>query len=326
MQDQFDFYEEEQEQNVFQNLAKYLQYWKWFVLSLLLSLSVVFIRLRYANPEYKAVSKIVVRDEKKGGLASELGTFADIGLLTGMKNNVDNEVEILNSITLVEKTVERLQFTTTYFEIGAIRDVEVYKTTQPFEFAIENAPQVFYKTPQFFRVKVVSANRFQLINKNEVVLGYFNFGTSIVLKEAKINIQKLPNFTTLNPTGVVYAVYCNPVKSVGAAYASLLTVEAFSKTSSVVNLSVSDKVPEKAEDFLNTLVAIYNEEAIKDKNIISENTLDFIQNRLGIITDELGTVEVQSENFKKTNQLTDIAANAGIYLSLIHISEPTRPY
>ena len=314
MKDQFDFNEDEQEENVFQNFAKYLQYWKWFVLSVLISLSVCFIRLRYASPEYKAVSKIVVRDEKKGGLGSELGAFADMGLLSGMKNNVDNEVEILNSITLVERAVERLQFTTTYFRIGTVKDVEVYKATQPFEFAIANASQVFYKNAQFFKVKVLSNSRFRLINKNEVVLGDFNFGASIALKEAKIKIQKLPNFATINPINSIYKVYFEPAKNVGASYAKVLTVEALSKTSSIVNLSVSDKVPEKAEDFLNTLVAIYNEEAIKDKNMISENTLDFIQKRLGVISDELGTVEVQSENFKKTNQITDIAANAEIYL------------
>lgn len=314
MKDQFDFNEDEQEENVFQNFTKYLQYWKWFVISVLLTLSVCFVRLRYASPEYKAVSKIMVRDEKKGGLGSELGAFADMGLIGGMKNNVDNEVEILNSITLVESAVERLQFTTTYLRTGTVRDVEIYKTTQPFEFAIENASQVFYKNAQFFKIKVLSTNRFQLINKNEISLGDFNFGASIVLKEAKIKIQKLPNFATLNPINSIYKVYFQPLKKVGAKYAKVLTVEALSKTSSVVNLSVSDKVPEKAEDFLNTLVAIYNEEAVKDKNTISENTLDFIQKRLGVISVELGTVEVQSENFKKTNQITDIVANAGIYL------------
>jgi tyrosine-protein kinase Etk/Wzc len=314
MKDQFDFYEDEQEKNGFQNFAKYLRYWKWFVLSVLLSLSVCLLRLRYISPEYKAVAKIVVRDEKKGGLASELGAFADMGLLTGMKNNVDNEVEILNSITLTEKAAERLKFTTTYFRLGKIRDVELYKTTQPFEFAIENASQIFYKTPQTFKVKVLSNSRFQLLGVNNLVLGDFNFGVSIALKEAKIKIQKLPNFNTLNPINATYAIYCNSVKTVGAEYLKRLTVEALSKTSSVVNLSISDKVPEKAEDFLDALVAIYNEEAIKDKNTISENTLEFIQDRLGVITTELGNVEQQSENFKRTNEITDISVNAGIYL------------
>ncbi|TRX15882.1 GumC family protein [Flavobacterium franklandianum] len=314
MKDQLDFYEDEQEQNVFQNFAKYLYYWKWFVLSVLITISFTFSKLRYVNPEYKAISKIVVRDEKKGGLNSELSAFADMGLLTGMKNNVDNEIEILNSITLVEKAVESLKFTTTYFKMGSIRDIELYKTTQPFEFAIENASEVFYKTSQLFMVKILSASRFQLLNENEIILGDFNFGTPITLKEAKIKIQKLPSFNSKAIIGQLYIINFENIKKVGSIYSKVLTVEALSKTSSVVNLSISNTVPEKAEDFLNELVQIYNEEAIKDKNLISENTQDFIQKRLGVISYELGNVEVQSENFKKTNQLTDITANAGIYL------------
>jgi len=314
MQDQFDIYEDEQEQNGFQNLAKYLYYWKWFVVSLLITLSFTFIRLRYVNPEYKAVSKIMVRDEKKGELNSELGAFADLGLITGLKSNVDNEIEILNSITLAEKAVDRLKFTKSYFKLGNIRDVEVYKTNQPFEFAIENASEVFYKHPQSFTVKILSASRYELSTLSGKMMGTFNFGTPIVLKEAKIKIQKLPNFDTLNPIDLIYAVYCEPVKSVGAAYAKTLTVESLSKTSSIVNLSMTNPVAEKAEDFLNELVAIYNEEAIKDKNMISENTQDFIQKRLKIISNELGTVEINSENFKKANQLTDISSDAQIYL------------
>ena len=144
MQDQFyNTEEDDNEGNLFQNISKYLFYWKWFILSVFICLTVAFYQLRYATPQYKATSKIVVRDEKKGNIASELGAFADMGLLTGVKSNVDNEIEILNSITLVEKTAQRLKLTTTYFKLGNIRDVELYKASQPFEFVIENASEIF---------------------------------------------------------------------------------------------------------------------------------------------------------------------------------------
>lgn len=314
MQDQFDIYDDEQEENIFQNLAKYLFYWKWFVLCVLLTMSIAYLKLRYTSPEYKAVSKIVVRDEKKGGLSSELGAFADMGLLSGMKNNVDNEIEILNSITLSEKVVDRLKLTTTYLKLGNIRDVEVYKASQPFEFAVEYASEIFNKSPQSFGVKILTASRFELTNALGVSIGVFSFGSTIILKEAKIKIQKLPNFDFKTFVDMSFLVNLNAIQSVGLDYNKLLTVEALSKTSSVVNLSISNKAPEKAEDFLNELVIIYNEEAVKDKNLVSENTQEFIQNRLEIISKELGNIEVESENFKQTNQITDISANASIYL------------
>ena len=196
----------EQELNLRAVLDNYLTHWKWFLLGVLVSLSIAFVYLRYSIPQYQASATILVKDEKKGGMLSELSAFADMGLLTGMKSNVDNEIEILNSITLVEKTVQRLKFTTTYFKPGNFRDVEVYKAAQPFEFGIENASQIFYKTPQTFFVKILSEHSFELKNATKSSLGTFNFGATMVLKEVKIKIQKLPNFNTVAPIGETYTV------------------------------------------------------------------------------------------------------------------------
>ncbi|WP_338409336.1 polysaccharide biosynthesis tyrosine autokinase [uncultured Flavobacterium sp.] len=313
MQDQFDFNEEEQGESILELLSQYIYYWKWFVLCVLIAVSSAFILLRYSTPVYQAASKIIVRDEKKGNITSELSAFADMGLLSGMANNVDNEIEILNSITLVEKAIKRLNFTTTYFRLGNVRDVELYKNTQPFEFVIENASEVFYNTSQSFTIEIISPDRYELSNHKGLNLGTFSFGSSILLNEATLKIQKLPSFSVLTSLES-YNVFYTPLLLVGEAYQKAFSVEALSKTASVVNLSITSTVPKKAEDFLDTLVAIYNEEAIKDKNAISEVTLAFIKERLGIISTELGDVEIKSQNFKIENKLTDISTDAKIYL------------
>ncbi len=85
-----------------------------------------------------------------------------------------------------------------------------------------------------------------------------------------------------------------------------MKVEPVSKTSSVVNISIANPVAKKAEDFLNTMIEIYNENAAEDKNYISENTSKFIASRLSLIAQELDGVEQNVESFKKTNKLTDI--------------------
>ncbi len=315
MQDQFYYSEEEEnESGSFQNIFKYLVYWKWFVLSLVVCLVAVFFKLRYSTPQYKATCKILVRDEKKGNMPSELGAFADMGLLTGIKNNVDNEIEILNSITLTEKTIEKLQFSVSYYLVGNIRDVELYGKTKPFDFVIENPSDKFTKSSKSFIVKIVSSHSFELIDTNKKSLGYFNFGSVIVLEEAKVRVRKCPEFKSADSVGHDYIVQYSPADVIAKNYSDVLTVESLSKTSSIVNMSVSDAVREKGEDFLNTLVSIYNEEAINDKNMISKNTQEFIQERLGIISGELGDIEGQSEHFKKANQIIDIPTNAKMYL------------
>lgn len=315
MQDPFYMTEEDDnEGSGFENLKNYLKHWKWFVLSVFICLTIAFIKLRYSTPQYKAVAKILVRDEKKGSLPSELGAFSDLGLLSGVKNNVDNEIEILNSATLVEKTIEKLQFNITCFLVGNVRDVELYKETKPFEFIVVNASDKFYKSAKTFKIKVVSSQKFEMILSDEKSLGTFRFGTPILVDEARIIIQKLPSFNTINPLGNSYQFFCNPLTEMAAAYNSLLTVESLSKTSSIVTLTMANAVPKKAEEFLDALIAIYNEEAINDKNMISENTQKFIQKRLINISEELGDEESKAKGFKEANQLFDIPTNAKIYL------------
>ncbi len=315
MQDPFYMTEEEDnEGSGFENLKNYLKHWKWFVLSVFICLTIAFIKLRYSTPQYKAVAKILVRDEKKGSLPSELGAFSDLGLLSGVKNNVDNEIEILNSATLVEKTIEKLQFNITCFLVGNVRNVELYKETKPFEFIVVNASDKFYKSAKTFKIKVVSSQKFEMILSDEKSLGTFRFGTPILIDEARIIIQKLPSFDTIKPLGNSYEIFCNPIIEMAAQYSSLLTVESLSKTSSIVTLTMANDVPKKAEEFLDTLIAIYNEEAINDKNMISENTQKFIQKRLINISEELGDEESKAKGFKEANQLFDISTNAKIYL------------
>src|SRR5213075_2728559 len=93
-----------------------------------------------------------------------------------------------------------------------------------------------------------------------------------------------------------------------------LKVEPISKTSSVVEISIIDPVKRKSEAFLDNLIQIYNENAVADKNFISDNTSKFISNRLILITQELDGVEKDVESFKKNNNLTDIESEAKLFI------------
>src|SRR5690606_8498819 len=93
-----------------------------------------------------------------------------------------------------------------------------------------------------------------------------------------------------------------------------LSVSTLNKYSSVIELSIIDPVKPKAEDFLNTLIVNYNEDAVNDKKYVAENTSEFIEKRLELITEELKEVEQDVETFKKENHVTDIVSEAGLYL------------
>ena len=104
-----DFLDDEiEETNLREQLEKYLVHWRWFLVSVLIGLVLAFLYLRYTSPTYEATTTILVKDEKKGGMLSELSAFADLGMGGAMKSNVDNEIEILKSRTLVESAIKEL--------------------------------------------------------------------------------------------------------------------------------------------------------------------------------------------------------------------------
>jgi uncharacterized protein involved in exopolysaccharide biosynthesis len=113
--------------NLREAIERYLSHWQWFVLAVCLSVTVAYVYLRYTTSQYQASTTILVKDDKKGGMLSELSAFADMGLGGGMKSNLDNEVEILKSRTLIERTVRELKLNVSLTRKGNLVDAELYQ-------------------------------------------------------------------------------------------------------------------------------------------------------------------------------------------------------
>ena len=142
-------------------LGKYIIHWKWFALGVTVCLIATFLHLRYATPEFRTSTTILVKDEKKGGMLSELSAFADLGLVGGLKSNVDNEIEILKSRTLVESTVKMLDLNISMFVQGSINDIEKYKNA-PIEINFINRKNKFYESNIVFDFLELNKDKFQL--------------------------------------------------------------------------------------------------------------------------------------------------------------------
>lgn len=298
----------------------YLVHWKWFLVGAFISLTVAFIYLRYSTPQFKATATILVKDEKKGGMLSELSAFADMGIESGLKNNVDNEIEILKSRTLVENTVKRLNLNISMFIKGNIINTEMYdKTPIKVYFIPKDSP--FYKTATTLKFLEITPYTFQLENQLQAENSKNSFVTKPEFRYGEV--IRTPNWDliiTKNPSKLFkvnnreITINVSPMDDVVDGFRNRLSVNPLSKTSSVVELSLVDPVYEKAEIFLNNLIQIYNQDAITDKNQISENTSKFIANRLSLITRELDGVEQDVESFKKSNNLTDIDSEAKLFI------------
>ncbi|PWA04880.1 GumC family protein [Flavobacterium psychrotolerans] len=314
--------EQDQEVHIGDVLAQYVTHWKWFVLGITIALIIAFLYLRYATPQYQATTTILVKDEKKGGMMSELSAFADLGLGGGMKNNVDNEVEILKSRTLVESTVKKLNLNINLFAKGNVNDIEVYEES-PIEVNFINKFNRFYESKMVLEFLQITPETFELenaifIGSSKTILNdkkEFRFGELIKTKYGDLIITKKNRLE--EPVSNTYekiAIKVSPLEQTVESFQSRLNVTSLSKTSSIVTLTITDPVVKKSEEFLDNLIQIYNQNAVTDKNIISEKTSEFIDNRLKLITQELGGVEQDVESFKRTNNLTDIESETKLFI------------
>ena len=149
--------------NLKDTLEKYFIYWPWFAIGIFLCLSFAFVYLRYTTPQYIVTTNILVKDDKKGGILSEMSAFADLGLGGGMKSNVDNEVEILKSRTLVESTVKRLGLNVSILKKGKINTIDLYKKAS-FDVHFINIKPNFYNDRLSWEFVKLSSESFKLIN------------------------------------------------------------------------------------------------------------------------------------------------------------------
>lgn len=290
-------------------IEHYLAHWIWFLIGLLVTFFAAFLFLRYSIPQYKANTLILVKDELKGHMTSELEAFRELGLIGDIKDNVDNEIEVLKSRTLIESAVRTLQLNVSYFGLGRVKSEEIYDES-PIQIVFLKTTKEYNKNAHQYSVKYLNKNQFTFLDHFEQKIGDFKFGETISIDNVEVIV------TNINPQASDYSIgiLITPVEDLVAYFKAKLNVAVVGKNTSVIELSLVDPVSSKAEDFLNTLVESYNTDAIQDKKFVAENTSKFIEERLRIIANELKGVEKDVENFKKENHVTDIVSEAGLFL------------
>ena len=286
--------------------------WYWFVLSILICAGIAFFYLKSSSKVYSRKASVLIRDDSKGGSISESTAFADISFLGG-KRNVDNEVLVFQSRHLMEKVARRLHLDMSYKVKNGLREDELY-THSPITvlFPESEERQVIEMTVTPVDSATVRLSDFSLSIAGEEI------------RSAEVVDARLTPVGTMVVTPTLYytdTYYGKPVyitksnmEKVVEGYLRRINISLASKTATIINLVLDDVSTARAEDILNMLIAVYNEDVINDKNQIAVNTSKFINDRLIIIERELGSVDANIESFKRENQLTDITSETGMYL------------
>ena len=314
----------EEQVNIQELLFRYLIHWPWFVVSVIICLAVAWGYLRLTTPVYNISATVLIKDEKKGGGANMSSELERMGLdgFVSSSNNVDNEIEVLRSKSLAREVVNRLGLFVTYMDKDEFPVRELYRTSPVL---VSLTPQEADKLPGRMEVSMVLQpagamdvqitvgekgyrKRFDnlpaVFPTDEGTVAFFanNDTTTSVRSE---NVAKERHITA----------FINRPISVAKGYANSLSIAPTSKTTSVVIISLKNSSTRRGMDFINKLLEMYNINANNDKNEVAQKTAEFIDERIGIISKELGSTEQDLENFKRSAGITDLSSEAQIALT-----------
>lgn len=298
-------------------LLRYLRWWPLYIICIIISLSITSLILRYKVPEYITNASLYVKlQAAKSGEIMGIKDFQNMALPTGLvSNEVDNELSVLKSKPLLYNVVKKIGLDVKAINKGRFKDTELYEDA-PFygSILVINQPRKF-KSKEY-EIIPQSNNGYKLLDEKKEIIGRFgiplktDWGTIVLNRNSKVYFEK-----------PIFLLVTNPKILVDELEASI-TLNIPEKKSSIIEISRVGTNPVRSEDIVNELMNQYNSDAIKDKNIEALATANFIDERLKVITEELGGIENKKENFKESNKIADLQTQAE--LNLENISETTK--
>lgn len=288
--------------------------WYWFAISIAVALCIAIVYILATPPVYTRTASLLIKEEGSGGQMSDAGVLGDFDIFK-TNTNVNNEIQSLQSPSVMADVVRRLHLDINYHTDGRFYRQVLYGSSCPYSVEFLDLQD---NDNAAFTIRPADDGRIRLAD--------FAYNG----EEYDLETETLPGDTATTPMGMVVVTaaadsaataYSEPVyvsrtglMDATRAYAAGLTVALSDEKSTVINLSFSDVNTQRAEDVLNTVIAVYNENWIKDKNQVAVSTSMFINERLGVIEQELGNVDESISSYKSQNLLPDVQAAASMYM------------
>jgi capsular exopolysaccharide synthesis family protein len=306
---------------------KLLLHWKFFAITVFISLCCAFIYLRYTNPVFNVSCKVLIKDDSKSragknAFISELDLFAQ-------QSNLQNEIGIISSKTLSRKTVKELGFYISYYTISSKlgRNIEIYNQC-PFKVVIDTSHVQLLNVK--VNMKFYTASTFHITisnfagataysyskeknisipnSKNILVDTDLKIGDQFTNENFSFKIESNPNYVSgIEEDRDYYFIMSDPLL-VGENLAASIETNKIDKDASIVEISLKSTLPEKSVDFLNALSKNYINLSLENKNLTAIKTISFIDSQLNEINDSLHNVEDILQNFRTKNQTMDLSA------------------
>lgn len=294
-------------------LDMFLPRWRWFLLSVVVIMGLAVLYLLSASDSYTRSADILIKDNTKGSSVDAGNDFADMSIFRS-NTNINNEITTLKSPTLMTDVIKRLRLNETYTIREGLKNVELYKET-PVTVSLHYA----VKKPLSFDITLIDNDNYEISSiqygsdeYDAEIRGRIGQSVKTPIGAMTVNVTKKARKKYIGTT-IKYANM--DIDLLADSYSDALQAELTKEDGTIINLSINATSIEKAEDILNTLIKVYNEYWILDKNQIAVSTSRFIGERLGVIEGELGHVDANISSYKSANLLPDVQAASQLYLT-----------
>ncbi|MEO5562636.1 MAG: hypothetical protein ABIR18_04355, partial [Chitinophagaceae bacterium] len=286
---------------------KYVRFLPLFLLSLALALLIGWVYLRYSTRIYGAAGVMLIKNEAQGQRNDKV---EDILAGNNRSQNILNEIEILRSRPLMERVVNRLQLQFNYVAQGKIKEMNIYKQS-PFimeAFVINDSTRTFTT-----KIKFISDDVFRINNEPK------NFTYGQLLTNANGIFRLVKNGQVA--AGNEFIITWQPAETVAAGLVGNIKVQPKTPGTGMLSVSIQTTNPQMAADIVNNLMVQYDSLTVEQNNFSTDQMLNFVDDRIRILTHELDSIQQILLAYQQKNNLVDIEAQSASYFEKMTLAD-----
>lgn len=289
---------------------KYLIFWKWIVLSCVASFLVAYLYLRYVSDIYATQAKIQILDQTNNTFKLPSNSFNIFG---DNDKDLENEIELIKSTRILNKVIDSLELHTEVYTKGKIKSIELWDTA-PFKIIWGIPSQELYNKSVLFNI-TLKENGYLLDDKPTL----YPYNKTNLTQE--IPFVVLPKNESKKQKLGEYQIRLKPKNTLLQELSNNLTITKQGTQSNILKLVLKGGNTAKINDVLGALISIFDNDGVKDRQLVFEKTIEFVDDRFQYLFTELDSIEKQKAAYKKSQKISFIEADAGVIMQKSYDSE-----
>jgi len=293
-----------------------LKNWYWFALSVIVAVAAAVLFILSSVPTYQRTEQLIISESQSGGSFGDLSGLSDMGVFkTSMK--VADEVRAISSYTTMSEVVKRLHLEMNYYGKGRFHNDVLYVVNQPVEVNFVHPRDLAVRFDLRLEDSRAILSNFmikgEIVEKEKVVTGLL--GDTLSTPVGRLVVSPTCVYESLKDDINDMIVEKTTIHAAASHYCNTMDAAIVEKQSSVIRISVVDPSIARAEDILNTVVGVYKEKWMNDKNRMAQSASLFIDDRLAMVEEQLTGVDDEISDYKSSNLMPDVLEASHMYMS-----------